>query len=154
MRTPPEGVVRFVKFSIVGGLSALIFAVVYVVLRAMWPPAGANLVGLLTAVVFNTEANRLWTFDRARVPRIRMHLKGAALILVAYLFTTGAVLGLQAVHPHPDRLTEAAVVVVASGAMVILRFVGLDRWAIRPGGRAASGLARYDRAVRTGRPEP
>lgn len=128
-----KAVVKFVKFSIIGALSALLFMVIYVGLRALWPPAAANLVALLTAVIFNTEANRYWTFDRARVPRIQMHVKGAALILVAYLFTTGAVLGLQALHPRADRLAEATVVVVANGAMVVFRFVGLARWAIRPG---------------------
>lgn len=125
--------VRFVKFSLIGAMSALIFVVVYVALRGFWPAAAANLVALLTAVVFNTEANRYWTFDRAKVPRLRMHLKGAALILIAYLFTTGAVLGLQAVHPEAGRLTEAAVVLVANGAMVVFRFIGLDKWAIGPG---------------------
>jgi hypothetical protein len=54
---------------------------------------------------------------------------------VAYVFTTSAVLLLQVIHPNADRLTEAAVVVFANGAMVIFRFVGLDRWAIRPRSR-------------------
>jgi putative flippase GtrA len=135
-------VVKFVKFSVIGGLSALIFVVVYIALRALWPPPAANLAGLLTAVIFNTEANRHWTFERSQVSRLRMHIKGAALILVAYLFTTSAVLALRALHPHADRLTEAAVIVVANCAMVVFRFVGLDRWAIRPGGRSAGTSVR------------
>lgn len=138
--------VKFVKFSVIGALSALCFVVIYVALREVWPPAAANLIGLLGAVVLNTEANRRWTFERSQLPWIRMHLKGAALILVAYVFTTGAVLLLRAVYPEADRLAEATVVVFANAAMAVFRFVGLDLWALRP------AKARRDGTAKTGPP--
>jgi putative flippase GtrA len=131
---------KFVKFCIIGALSVAFYVAVYLVLRDLWPPALANMGALFLSVLFNTEANRRWTFDRTGVRRVGMHLRAIALITLTYACTTGAVVALHAFDPQAGRLTEVIVLVTADLLMVVVRFIALDRWVFRRRERRKASL--------------
>lgn len=124
---------KFLLFGLVGALSGVLYVLVYLALRDLTSPALANFGALLVSALFNTEANRAWTFTRARVPRIGMHLRAAMLFAAHYVVTTGTVVVVLELAPGAGRTTEVVVLLAADLLMTVLRFIGLDRWVFRRG---------------------
>ena len=127
-RPQPELRRRLLSFGTVGALSAALHACLYLMLRPDLSPAMSNLLALIVSSVFNTEANRLLTFNRAGGPRFWLHLRAGLLFLVTYLFTTGVVTALLAIDPEMSRGPEVCALVVAYLAMTLVRFITLDRY--------------------------
>jgi glycosyltransferase involved in cell wall biosynthesis len=120
---------RVARFVAVGIASTLAYAALYLLLRAALPAAAANVVALALTAVANTAANRAFTFGiRGREQAIRHHVLGAVVFLITLGLTSGALALLHALSPHPSRLVEAAVLVVASACATVTRFVGLITW--------------------------
>ena len=131
---PPERLVvllRFVLFGIVGGLSGVLYVLVYLPLREWSPSAVANFAALAAAAVFNIELNRWWTFAAVPVGRLGMHVRSALLFGLHYAVTTGAVLVLLAANPDVGPVAELVCLLAADLLMSVARFLGLDRWIFR-----------------------
>jgi putative flippase GtrA len=94
----------------------------------------ANLVALVITTLFNTEANRRFTFGgpRASTGRARAHLQGFAVFCLYYLFTSGALLALHVSDPDPPRLLELSVLLISSALGTAGRFLLLRSWVFRP----------------------
>ncbi|MBB4932853.1 putative flippase GtrA [Lipingzhangella halophila] len=125
---------QLVSFGAIGAVSTLLTAVLYALLRIWWPPLVANLVALVATTLWNTEANRRYTFlRRARADaRGRIHFQGLVVFALYYVVTSGALLALQTVEPDAARWLEVAVLVVSSVLGTALRFVLLRTWVFRP----------------------
>ena len=110
-----------------GVASTFAYALLYLLLRAAsLDPAAANAVALAVTAVANTAANRRLTFGvRGRESLLRQHALGALVFLITLGLTSGAIAVLEALDPHPSRVLEAAVLVVASACATLTRFVGL-----------------------------
>ncbi|WP_165436406.1 GtrA family protein [Amycolatopsis suaedae] len=130
---PAVTVIRLAMFGIVGALSGLLYVLLYLLLRQVVPPAVANLGALVASALANTEANRHWTFTRARVARVGMHLRAAVLFGAHYAITTAAVQVLLWLDPGAGAVAEVVTLLGADLVMTVLRFIGLDRWVFRRG---------------------
>ncbi|MDA0565327.1 bifunctional glycosyltransferase family 2/GtrA family protein [Streptomonospora sp. S1-112] len=135
---PPRGGLtwQLVSFGLIGAVSTVATALLYALLRAWLPPLAANLAALVATTLWNTEANRRYTFTRPAGARGRAHVQGLVVFGLYYALTSGALLALHALTPDPARWLEVAVLVVSSVAGTALRFVLLRSWVFRT--RAAS----------------
>ena len=133
---------RVVRFAAVGIASTLAYAVFYLLLRATLPAGAANALALAVTAVANTAANRRLTFGvRGRPSLVRHHVLGAIVFFITLGLTSGALAVLHALDPHPGRLLEAAVLVVASACATVTRYVGLSSW-VFPQAASARSAAR------------
>jgi putative flippase GtrA len=120
---------RVVRFAAIGIASTLVYAVLYLLLRAGLPADASNALALAVTAVANTAANRRLTFGvRGREHAVRHHVLGALVFFITLALTTGALALLHALNPHPARLLEAVVLVVASAFATVTRYVGLSSW--------------------------
>jgi putative flippase GtrA len=123
------------RFLLIGVASTIAYAALYLLLRAQLGAALANALALALTAVANTQANRHFTFGlRGRVGLARQHAAGALVYLLALGLTAAALAVLAALDPHPSRLLEVTVLVVASAFATVSRYVALRSWVFaRPG---------------------
>jgi putative flippase GtrA len=121
-----------VRFAAVGAVSTLAYLALFLALRGSLGPQPANLLALLITAVANTSANHRLTFGRSGRTGLRAHAQGIAVFALGAGLTSGALLLLSAVDPHPGRLIELAVLLAASAAATLLRFVLFRRWIFGP----------------------
>jgi putative flippase GtrA len=122
---------NLVAFGAVGLAATMITLVLYTVFRAWWPPLAANLVSVIISTLFNTEANRRFTF-RTRPRSLAVAHVQAFVVSGLYLgFTSGALLLLAALVAAPPRWAELLVLLAASVLGTLGRFVLLSAWVFR-----------------------
>jgi glycosyltransferase involved in cell wall biosynthesis len=148
--TDLRGVARLVleapvtRFLLIGVLSTLAYAALYLILRGPLGATGANALALALTAVTNTQANRRYTFGlRGRAGLVRQHVAGALVYLLALGLTGGALDVLARLDRHPSRLLEVIVLVVASAFATVSRYVALRSWVFARG----QGRPRVLRAV-------
>ena len=161
--TPSDGgaqrgvVAAFVRFVVCGGGVSLLSSAVLLAVAGRVPFALANAVVTVASTLLATELHHRFTFAArgeggfraAGAAGWRIHAKSALTLVVAYLFTTAAVLALGAVHPHAGPLLTQAVYLSASGLAGTGRFLVLRLvvFARRPALPAAPPLDRDKVAV-------
>jgi glycosyltransferase involved in cell wall biosynthesis len=117
------------RFVAIGVVSTVAYALLFIVLRGWLAAGAANAVALATTAVGNTAANRRLTFGvRGRDGLVRQHVLGGLVFLLALALTSGALAVLHDVVARPSRLLEAVVLVVASTAATLSRYVLLRWW--------------------------
>ncbi len=123
---------QLVRFAVVGALSTVAYAVLYLLLAGPVGPQTANVAALLLTAVANTAANRRLTFGvRGRSRAVRHQGQGLAVFGLAWVLTAGSLALLHALAPGAPRAAELAVLVVANLAATVLRFVLLRSWVFR-----------------------
>jgi putative flippase GtrA len=144
-------IAAFIRFVVCGGGVGLLSSGVLLLVAGRVPFAAANAVVTVASTLLTTELNHRFTFGTGGAGRAgwRIHAKSALTLLVAYLFTTAAVLLLGAVHPNSSPLLAQAVYLAASGVagsgrFLVLRLVVFAR---RPGAEGAAALHRGKVAV-------
>jgi putative flippase GtrA len=128
--------VPVIRFLIIGVLSTVAYALLFLLLRGALGASSANALALALTAVANTQANRHFTFGlRGRAGLIRQQLAGGVVYLLALALTDGALAVLHRLDPHPSRLLEVTVLVIASALATISRYVALRTWVFtrRPG---------------------
>jgi putative flippase GtrA len=128
---------QVLSFAVIGVLSTVAYLVLYWLLRHWFPVLAANLLALVVCTLFNTEANRRFTFAGRRNVAERVHLKGLIVFGLYYAFTSGALLGLHALDPAPAQALEVAVLAVASALGTAGRFLLLRGWVFTTPAEAA-----------------
>ena len=117
------------RFMGVGVLSTIAYALLYLLLRGPLGADGANAVGLALTAVGNTAANRWLTFGvRGRTGLVRQHLAGFIVFLLTLGLTSGALAVLHGLVAAPPRAVELAVLIAASTAATVTRYVALRSW--------------------------
>jgi glycosyltransferase involved in cell wall biosynthesis len=142
-----RGVVRMcfdtalARFLAIGVASTLAYALLYLVLRGSLGEGGANALALALTAVANTQANRRLSFGiRGKAGLVRQHAAGALVYLIALGLTDGALRLLSGLDPHPGRLLEVAVLVLASAMATVTRYVALRNWVFAGGRRLSRAL--------------
>jgi putative flippase GtrA len=98
----------------------------FLALRGALGPGGANALALALTAVGNTAANRRFTFGvRGRGGLLRQHALGAVVYIITLGLTDGALGVLHGLAPHASRAVELAVLVTASLAATVTRYVAL-----------------------------
>ena len=130
------------RFLAVGVASTLAFALLFLALRTPLGAAGANALALALTAIGNTAANRRLTFGvRGRPGLVRHHLGGALVFLLTLGLTMGALGVLRGLDPHPARVLELAVLVVASTVATVTRYVALSTWVFARAQRTSRSAA-------------
>lgn len=122
---------QVLSFAVIGVISTLANLALYGVFRLWWPVLAANLVALVITTLFNTEANRRFTFTARNTARGRTHLQGFVVFGLYYAFTSAALLVLHAASPNPPRVLELAVLLGSSAVGTAGRFFLLRSWVFR-----------------------
>jgi glycosyltransferase involved in cell wall biosynthesis len=129
------------RFLAIGVASTLAYALLYLVLRGSLGAGGANALALALTAVANTQANRRLSFGiRGKAGLVRQHAAGALVYLIALGLTDGALRLLSGLDPHPGRLLEVAVLVLASAVATVTRYVALRNWVFAGGRRLSRAL--------------
>jgi putative flippase GtrA len=120
--------VQAIRFALVGLLSTIGYAVLYLLLRTPLGAQGANLAALLATAVANTAANRRFTFGMTGAGMVRHQAQGLVVFGLGLALTSGSLTLLTAVDRHPQRLVELTGLVAANLAATALRFVLFREW--------------------------
>ena len=115
-------------FLVIGILSTLAYAALFLGLRTTMSPWWANFIALLATAVVNTAANRRFTFG-VRGPRdaVRHQVQGLLIFLTGLAVTSGSLALLHAAGT-PSRGVEVVVLTAANLAVTVLRFVAMKLW--------------------------
>jgi putative flippase GtrA len=128
------------RFVAVGIVSTIAYAVLFLLLRTALSPVASNAIALAVTAVGNTAANRRLTFGiRGRDGAVRHQLLGGVVFVLTLALTTGALDVLDAAVGRPSHLLETVVLVLASFAATVTRYVGLKWWVFTD--RGARGRA-------------
>ena len=121
------------RFVLVGVLSTIAFALLYLLLRGPLGAAGANALALAITAVGNTAANRRLTFSlRGRSGRGRHLAGGLALAGLPLALTLVALAGLETAHVT-ELPVQVTVLTAASAAGALARFTFLRRFVFGAG---------------------
>jgi glycosyltransferase involved in cell wall biosynthesis len=125
----PHGMVRqLVRFAIVGIVSTLTYALLYLVLHSAMGAQVANLVALLLTAIANTAANRTFTFGIRGSGGIARHqVHGLLVFAFGLAVTSGSLFILHRFDPTVGKAYELSVLVVANLFATSVRFVALRR---------------------------
>jgi putative flippase GtrA len=151
---PPAGrgslLTQIVRFLGVGVASTIGYAVVFLLLRAHESAGVSNVVALGSTTVFNTAANRLWTFGIRGRLRAVTHQAQGMVVLAAGLVVTTLALSLSRDAGVHGTAQELAVLTAANLLVTAGRFAVFRLWMFRA---AQPPPPRYD-ALRDVRPLP
>ena len=131
-----KGIVRFVKFGMVGTVGAVIdFGLYNLMYRVFgWPQLWANTFSVSVAILSNFTWNRLWTFPESRSRRKREQLPQFALINIIGLGINNLIVGgLTPVFADfiPDPWNDNLAKAIAIGVILFWNF-GVNRlWTYR-----------------------
>jgi putative flippase GtrA len=129
-----DALAQFGRFVLVGGISSLLYAVVFVACRALGDQA-ANVIGSVLSSMLANELHRRLTFHAGtRVTWFTAQWEGGGIALVGIL-ATGLALGwLDDATDVDGTVTRLLLVGVVTGAIGLGRFVAL-RWLFVPRSR-------------------
>jgi putative flippase GtrA len=125
------------RFAAIGVVSTLAYALLFLLFAGALGSAAASALALALTAVGNTAANRRLTFGiRGPEGLARQHLAGFFVFVLALALTNGALAVLHGLDARAPRLLEVAVLVLATLAATVTRYVALSSWVFRgrPGG--------------------
>jgi putative flippase GtrA len=126
----PAGILgQLIRFSIVGVLSTLAYALLFWLLREGMSAQAANALALMATAVGNTAANRWFTFGVRGAPdRMRHQAQGLLVFALGLAITSGSLVLLQSITPDAPRGVELLVLTAANVLATLLRFVLYRVW--------------------------
>jgi putative flippase GtrA len=114
------------RFLLVGVLSTIAYAVLFLVLRGPIGAAAANATALAITAVGNTAANRHFTFGvSGREQLVRQYAMGMGVFVLTLLLTSGALWALHLLRPDASHGVELLVLTLANVAATLTRYVAL-----------------------------
>lgn len=132
---------QFARFVLVGGISNVLYAAVFLLLRSEGMIV-ANVVGALLSTILANELHRRRTFRAAeRVHWLTAQGEGGGLALLGMVLSTTTLALVGLLLPSVGGVVEAALVVTVSGIVGGFRFLALRRW-VFPFGRAEARAGR------------
>ncbi len=125
----PRGMVGLlVRFAMIGVISTVAFAVLYLLLHPLMGAQAANFVALLVTAVFNTAANRAFTIGvRGREGAARHHMQGIVVFVFGWALTSGSLWVLETTAPGAVEARTARRPHHRNLVATLTRFVAL-RW--------------------------
>lgn len=142
---------QVVRFAVVGVLSTVAYAVLYLLLAALLPAQLANFVALLLTAIANTAANRRFTFGvQGRAGVVRHQFQGLLVFLLAWGITSGSLGLLHLAAPEAGHTAQLVVLTAANLLATLLRFVMLRLWVFRQHRQqpAADPITRHETTTR------
>lgn len=126
---------QIMRFVIIGVLSTIAYALLFLLAREVAGAQIANAFALVMTAVLNTAANRRFTFGvRGRRHVARHQLQGLAIFALGLLITSGSLALLHLLSPGVSTTTELVVLTAANLVATLSRFVLFRSWVFRKGG--------------------
>jgi putative flippase GtrA len=123
---------QVIRFGLVGVVSTLAFALLYLVLQGPFGAQEANFLALLLTAVGNTAANRRFTFGISGPAKLfTQQLQGLIVFVLAWGITSSSLLVLHAVNLDAAPSTELLTLTAANVFATLMRFVLLRIWVFR-----------------------
>ncbi|WP_025158097.1 glycosyltransferase [Leifsonia aquatica] len=138
---PPSFFGQVVRFGVVGVLSTVAYALLYLLLQTVVTAQVANFAALLITAVANTWANRRFTFGVSGPGMVRHQFQGLIVFGIAWALTSGSLLALHALAPAASARMQLIVLTVANLVATLIRFVLLRLWVFRASRRATPPAA-------------
>jgi putative flippase GtrA len=122
-----DGAAQFTRFVLVGGVSSLLYALVYLLLDGFGDQP-ANIAGAIASSILANELHRRLTFHAGeRVSWFAAQWEGGGLALAGMVATALALGWFDSIAGDDGSLADLAVVAVVTGAIGLIRFAAL-RW--------------------------
>ncbi|QNE45770.1 glycosyltransferase [Glaciihabitans sp. INWT7] len=132
---------QVVRFGAIGVFSTAAYALLYLLFQVGMSAQLANFLALLVTAVVNTAANRRFTFGvRGRSGAATHQFQGLVVFGVAWLITSGSLVGLHAIDPGASAQAQLIVLTVANLFATLVRFVLLRLWVFRQQRRPAASI--------------
>lgn len=123
---------QVVRFGLVGAVSTLAFALLYLVLQGPFSSQEANFLALLLTAVGNTAANRRFTFGISGPGRLfTQQFQGLIVFLLAWGITSSSLMVLHSINVDAAPSTELLTLTAANVLATLMRFVLLRIWVFR-----------------------
>ncbi|GAA3400273.1 bifunctional glycosyltransferase family 2/GtrA family protein [Pseudarthrobacter polychromogenes] len=123
---------QVLRFGLVGAVSTLTFALLYLVLQGPFGAQEANFLALLLTAVGNTAANRRFTFGISGPAKLfTQQFQGFIVFLLAWTITSSSLLILHAASPDAAPNLELLTLTAANIFATLMRFVLLRLWVFR-----------------------
>ncbi|MES2171313.1 MAG: glycosyltransferase [Actinomycetota bacterium] len=123
---------QVVRFGVVGVLSTVAYALLYLGFSHLMPAQIANFVALLVTAIANTAANRRFTFGvLGRTGVVRHQFQGLIVFGIAWLITSGSLLILHFENEGAGARVQLLVLTIANLVATLLRFVLFRVWVFR-----------------------
>ena len=130
---------QLAAFTLIGLTSTAAYLGLFNVLRPETGAQIANVVSLAVTAVANTAANRRFTFHvRGSRGLLRAQLAGGISFAIALGLTAGALGALHALEQSAPALVDSTVLLVATAAATVMRFVVLRLWLTTDGPRVGT----------------
>lgn len=122
------------RFAGVGAVSTVVHLGLFLALAAsLWADQVANVVALLVATVFNTAANRWFTFGvRGRARLGTHHLQALVIFAITWGLSSLALVLLGVIDPGAGTHWQTGAIAMSNVTSTALRFVALRSWVFRP----------------------
>lgn len=132
---------QVVRFGAIGVLSTAAYALLYLVFQLGMSAQSANFLALLVTAVANTAANRRFTFGvHGRSGAVTHQFQGLVVFGIAWLITSGSLVGLHAIDPSASAQAQLIVLTGANLFATLVRFVLLRLWVFRQQRRPAASI--------------
>lgn len=119
---------QLTRFAVVGLLSSLLYAAVFLGLGALGGLA-ANLFGMIASTLLANDLHRRLTFNAStEVGWLRAQLEGGSLAAIGLLATSLALIALQAAAPGSSWIVSVLMVGAITGGIGLVRFAALRAW--------------------------
>lgn len=125
---------QVVIFAVIGVVSTLAYAILFLLLRGTVGPQPANLLALVITAVANTAANRHYTFGiRGQEQLGRHHVQGLMVFAAGLAATSGVLALFHAAAGYDHPAAEMVLLTCANLGVTVVRFVSMRWWIFRPG---------------------
>ena len=132
---------QVIRFGVVGAVSTLAFALLFVLFQEPFGAQEANFLALLLTAIGNTAANRRFTFGINGPDRLfTQQFQGLVVFTMAWSITSSSLLVLHAATPNSSSTMELVTLTGANILATLMRFVLLRVWVFRA--RRTDGAAR------------
>ena len=122
-----DGAAQFARFVLVGGISSLLYALLFVLLDGFGDQA-ANIAGAIASSMLANELHRRLTFHAGeRVSWFAAQWEGGGLAVVGMVTTALALGWFDSIVGDDGSTADLGVVAVVTGAIGLIRFAAL-RW--------------------------
>lgn len=123
---------QVIRFGVVGSMSTMAFALLFLLFQGPMGAQQANFLALLLTAVGNTAANRRFTFGINGPEKLfTQQFQGLVVFALAWSITSSSLLVLHAVTPDSSSTMELVTLTGANIIATLMRFVLLRIWVFR-----------------------
>lgn len=123
---------QVVRFGVVGAISTMAFALLFMLFQGPFGAQQANFLALLLTAVGNTAANRRFTFGINGPEKLfTQQFQGLVVFALAWLITSSSLVALHTITPDSSSTMELVTLTGANVLATLMRFVLLRIWVFR-----------------------